>query len=185
MELKAIKLYNPNFCQTTIALGKDLPLPTTARADPNKGELWITLDQLEKRCKNISSLYSKNMYKSVFQLNKTLIQPAFKLFLKQYSKIKFAFKVHINEPSTFMINLFILNDKTKNRKFCVFTADTERRKIKLNHELIKQSFYQQNPKKGEAKVKIYQKFELQPNKYIFQNFNFISKTLMLKKLIFY
>ena len=108
------------------------------------------------------------MYKSVFQINKTLTQPAFKLFLKQYSKIKFAFKVHIKEPSTFMINLFLFNDKTKNRKFCVFTADTKRRKIKLNHELIKQSFYQPNPRKGEAKVKFYQKFKLQPNKYIFQ-----------------
>ena len=138
LELKAIKLYNPNFSQTTNALGKDLPLPTTKRADPYKGVLWISLDQLEKRCINISSLYSKNMYKSVLQINKTLILPAFILFFKHYSKIKFTIKVHKKEPSTFMINLFLFNDKTKNRKLGVFIADTKRRKIKLNHRLIKQ-----------------------------------------------
>ena len=67
---KAIKLYDPYISKEYCALVKDLPLLTTERADPNKGELWITVDQLKRRTVSIFSLCSKRMYKSIFQTTK-------------------------------------------------------------------------------------------------------------------
>ena len=143
LEHKAIKLYNPNFCNYEI---KDLCLTTFERADPNKGELWVTLDQLEKRFISIFSLHLKNMYKSVFKIYKTLKPAPFALLLKKYSKVKFSCKVDIKEASTFMINLFLFNDKSKRIKFCVFTDDSVRRKVKLSYNIQKQLLYQHKPK---------------------------------------
>ena len=39
LELKAIKLYNLNFCTKTFALCKNLPLSNTEKVDQNKGGL--------------------------------------------------------------------------------------------------------------------------------------------------
>ena len=49
LEIKAIKLYNRNHCTKSFALCKNLPLSLIKTADQNKGELWITINQLKNR----------------------------------------------------------------------------------------------------------------------------------------
>ena len=49
LEHKAIKLNNPNSSRKTTALSKNLPVSLAERSDLSKGELLITLDQLENR----------------------------------------------------------------------------------------------------------------------------------------
>ena len=51
---------------------KKLPQYLTMNADPSKGELWVSMDQLEKRRVDITSLRSKNTYKSVFQAKRRI-----------------------------------------------------------------------------------------------------------------
>ena len=89
------------------------------------------------------------------------------MLFKKYSKAKFSFKVCLKEAPTFFINLFLFNGKSNSLKFNVFTDDIEKREIKLNFERPIQSFYETHPMRGEAKLKIYQRFNLQPSKYIF------------------
>ena len=92
IEYKAIKLYNPLFCEKTFDIYKNLPVSFTEKADRKKGELWITLDQLEKRDITMNYLCSKNMYKSVFKVNRS-----FKLtdYYKNCSAVKFAYHVDV------------------------------------------------------------------------------------------
>ena len=172
LEYKAIMLYNPNLGQKYFSLSKNLPDSITKRADTNKGEVWITLDQLKKREISISSLCSKNMYKSVFQVNRKLKLTS---FFENYSIVEFACKVNIKEASIFMINLSTFNLNLKKVKFGVFTNDIEKRVIKVKNELPPK--YMQNliKKKSEAKTSLYQKFKLKPNNYIFRLILFIKE----------
>ena len=165
LEYKAIMLYNPNLGRKYFSLSKNLPDSLTKKADTNKGELWITLDQLEKRRISIESLSSKNMYKSVFQVNKKL---ELKSYIENYFIVEFSCKVNIKEASTFMINVSIFTLNLMSVDFGVFTDDTEKREIKVKYELPFGFIPNLNKQKGEAKTIVYQKFKLQPNKYIFR-----------------
>ena len=175
---RAIMLYNPNLDQKYFAVSKNLPDSAAKRADPNKGELWITLDQLEQRELSIDSLCSKNMYKSVFEVNKKL---ELKDYIDNYSVFEFAFKVNTKEASIFLINLSIFTLKLKQVRFGVFTDDSEKREIEVKHELTSEYMHNLNKQKGEAKFFSYQKFKLQPNKYIFR-FALLFKEISVEKV---
>ena len=63
-EDKAVKLYDPSVIAEDCVSSKNLPSSFTATADPNKGEFWITIDQLENRSVDITALQTKSMYQS-------------------------------------------------------------------------------------------------------------------------
>ena len=161
LEFKAIKLYNPNHCTKSFAFCKNLPLSLIKTADHNKGELWITIDQLKNRRVFIQSLCSKSMYKSTFQINKTI-----KLYNteKHYSKVNYACKVDIKKESMFMTNLFSYIHKVKKFSFKVYIVNNEKQNVKLKDEIPKLKLYNKNQMKGEEKSQCYRRFKLQPNK---------------------
>ena len=167
LEYKAIKLYNQNMCISYFTdFDTNLPLSITETADPNKGERWITLDQLKNRRVLIESLCSKNMYNSVFKVNKTLKQINYD---KDYSKVKFAYKVFdIKQASTFMINIFFFSHKPKTIKLKVYSADNKKQNVKSNVVVSRLLLNYKNRVNGQAKSFFVQSFKLQPNKYIFQ-----------------
>ena len=147
-------------------ISEDLPVSITEIADPNKRELWITLDQLEQRTVLINSLSSKNTYKSVFRINKNVKQTSFS---DEYSKPKYACSVSMKEESLFMINLSVFTYTSENVSFSVFTNDKDRQKIDVNFEILHPAInYNPEQKYGEAKTSFFQRFKLQPNTYIFQ-----------------
>ena len=162
-EHKAIKLFNPNHRKRNSC--ENLPLSITELADPNKGELWTTLDQLEKRAVFIESLYSKTMYKSVFQVKKE-VKPS--TFDKKYSKVIYSCKINAKEASTFMMNILSFTHEAYAIGICVITAGKEKRKVALNYELPPEFVSYPNQKKGEAKSIVYSRFKLQPNEYVFK-----------------
>ena len=165
VEHKAIKLYDP-LVHTHCFLDYEtnLPLSINETADPNKGERWITLDQLEKRNLSMNSLCSKSMYKSVLKINKTLKQITYD---RDYSKVKFACKVDIKQASTFMINIYLFSHKAENFTLIVYTADNNKQNVKFNDKVSLLNPNKEQRKNGEAKSLYIQRFKLQPNKYIF------------------
>ena len=154
-----------------------MPDSAAKRADPNKGELWITLDQLEKREIYINSLCSESMYKSVFQVSRKLKLAS---YTKNNSIVEFACKVNIKEASIFMINLSIFTLNPKEVRFGVFTDDSEKRVVKVKYDLPPDFIYTLNEQKGQAKFFSYQKFKLQPNKFIFL-FELLFKEISVEK----
>ena len=174
LEHKAIKLYNQNMC-TNYFLDheKNLPLLITETADPNKGERWITLYQLEKRRLSINSLCSKNLYKSVFKTNKNFKSTSFN---KNYCAVKYSCKIHIKENSTFLINLFLFSHPAAEFRLNIITTDTERQKVETNFELLRSFLLNRNKNNGVAKGEYYQRFDLKPNNYIFQFEGLIEKS---------
>ena len=154
-----------------------MPFSFTEKADPKKGELWITLDQLDKREISISSLCSKNMYKSVFKVNRNL-----KLidFDEKYSKAELTYKVDIKEMSTFMINLLSFTNKMEGIGFGVFTDNNNQQKVETKNEILPLLAGNPTQMKGEANSTFYQKFKLQPNKYIFYFIIGLKKTSAVK-----
>ena len=161
LEHKAIKLYDPRFCKKTFDICNNLPVSFTEKADPKKGELWITLDRLEKRILFIDSMCLKNFYKSVFKASKNFKSANFN---KSYCIGKYSCKVDIKENSTFLINLFLFSHRAADFKFNIYTTDVERKKVKTNYEIPQPFFYNEFQNNGE----FYQRFDLKPNKYIFQ-----------------
>ena len=162
LEHKAIKLYNPNVF--TKHCYKNLPLSFTEKADQNKGELWINLDQLKNRIVFIDSLCSKNMYKSIFQVNK-IFKPI--NTDKHYSIVKYACKVDIKQASMFIISLFSYVHKIEDFLLSVCTVDNERQNVELEDEIPRLDLYNENQNKGEAKFRCHRRFRLKPNKYVF------------------
>ena len=179
LDYKAIKLYDQRI--HTNHLKTNLPLSITETADPNKGERWITLDQLEKRSLSINSLCSKNMYKSVFEIRKNLKQVT---YFRDYSNVKCACKVNIKQASTFMINVFLFSHEAREIRLSVYTADKQN--VEINAEIPRPHLNNYNRANGEAKNFYFQRFELQPNQYVFLLETELKKTstrnvdLMLK-----
>ena len=166
LEHKAIKLYDPRkYPPYFYAFNTKLPLSITERADLKKGELWITLDQLEKRRLSINSLYPKNMHKSVFKVNSNLKQINYD---RPLSGVKYACKVDIKQASTFTINIFSYSHRVEKFTLNVFTADKEKQNVEFNGEVPRPHLYNPNQKNGNAKSIYYQSFKLQPNQYIFK-----------------
>ena len=164
IDYKAIKLCDqrirPNLFKN---FETNLPFSITETADPNKGERWITLDQLEKRELCIESLCSKNLYKSVFKMHKNLKQVTCD---SDYFNVKCACKVDIKQASTFMINVFLFSHKAKKFKLSVYTADKQN--VEVNKEMPLRYFHNDDHRtNGEAKSLYFQRFKLQPNQYVF------------------
>ena len=164
LQHKAIKLYNQRFCKKTFDICNNLPVSFIEKADPKKGELWITLDQLEKRDITMNYLCSKKMYKSVFKVNRS-----FKLtdYYKNCSAVKFAYQVDVKETSTFMINLLSFDKEMVGICFDVFTDDNKQQKVELNNEIPPLLTDYQSENVEEENNTFYHKFKLQPNKYVF------------------
>ena len=161
----AIKLYDHSMCINYFTdFETNLPLSITDTADLNKGERWITLDQLEKRNLTMNSLCSKNMYKSIFKVSRN-----FKLtdYDEKNSKVKFAYQVDVKETSIFMINLLSFTNNIEELDFCVFTDDNKEQEVELNNEIPPLLISCQTENEGEANTTSYQKFKIQPNKYVF------------------
>ena len=109
---------------------------------------------------------SKDIYKSVFKVNKTLKQVTYD---RDYSKVKFACKIlDIEKESTFMINIFLFSHKAEAFQINVYTADNKKQNVKFNKEIYRSNIYYKNRVHGQAKSLYIQSFKLQPNKYIFQ-----------------
>ena len=113
------------------------------------------------------------MYKSVFKVSRI-----FKLidYDEKYSKVKLTYLVDIKETSTFMINFLSFTNKMERINFCVFTDDNKDGKIELNNEIPPLLIDYKSQKEGQAKTTSYQKFRLQPNKYVFDFEMFFEKT---------
>ena len=171
-EYKAIKLYDQRCCPELCISNEKLPFSLTSNADPNEGKLWISMDQLEKRMVTISSLHSKNMYKSVFNIKRKIKPSAF--YKKNFVCLD-ACKVSIKETSTLMINLFSYSHTFKEFKLVVKkeTKDGKKQIIKLKYELPNvlyprvSSGTARRDHNGEVKQEYFQRFKLQPNTYIF------------------
>ena len=149
-----------------------MPVSITETADPNKGELWITLDQLERRQISISSMCSKHLYKSFFKVSRI-----FKLTNgEKYSTTQFTCRVDIKETSTFMINLLSFTKNVVGINFCVFTDDEEVQKVELNNEQPTRLINKESQIEVEASTTFYQKFKLQPYYYVFSFAIFFEKT---------
>ena len=160
-EHKAVKLYdprcNPEFCVSN----QKLPLSLTMNSDANKGELWIAMDQLEKRHVSMSCLHSKDMYNSDFQI-KGKIRGYHYLFTE-------VCKVVVKETSTFMINFrSSYSHELDHFRLLVRTDDDQRRKVKFNCNLPYKTYIFSGLRKGEAKTEYFHRFKLQPNNYVFR-----------------
>ena len=166
-ENRAVKLYDPRCNPKQCVTNKNLPQFLTTDADPNKGELWVTMDQLENRVITVSSLHSKNMYESVFSIKR-------KISLSRLDRKKFVSldtcKVIVEETSTFIVNFFSYSHLLRNLDLILTTTNDKKLNVNLNYELpqkwyINNSCSRQNI--GEAKLEYFQKFKLQPNTYVF------------------
>ena len=177
-DYKALKLYDPNCNPKSCVSDERLPRSIVNNAAPNKGELWVTMDQLKKRYVDVTSLHSKNLYKSFFRLNRKI-----KLKAKKFKIRKAACKVVLEETSSFMINFFSYVNYT-NLRLTVTIAGSNRQKIKPNFELPDQMYgrLNENRRNGESKSNYCQRFVLQPNVYKFSfEFNSSYKSLLTKK----
>ena len=160
-EYKALKLYDPR-CYTKICVSNEkVPLSVTEDADANKGELWVTLDQLEKREVRISCLHSENMYKEVFQIKR-------KISLCCLAKNSFMSlhicKVFVEETSTFMINFFSYSHVLRYINLNVTRETVGKRKyVNVKYELPNN--WSNN--ETESTSKYFQRFKLKPNTYVF------------------
>ena len=180
-EHKAVKLYDPNVIAKNCISNKNLPSSLIATADPNKGELWITLDQIKNRSVELTALQAKNMYKSSYQSKIELKRSGEEMFSSSC-----VYRVEIEEPSTIMINLFSFINTLMDFNVEVTTADDE--KVKVKHELPDTingfSTTEQDTKiEGETKGECSKKFKLQPNTYnlTFELGIFGAKTEFLKQ----
>ena len=163
---KAVKLYdttcNPEWCVSN----NKLPISFIKDADANKGELWVSMDQLEKRHLTISCLHSKSMYKSVLQIKRNLKKS---FFDKQCSTYLDVCKVNVRKTTQFMINFLSHTHKIRKCEILVSTADGEREKVQLDYELPKRRFTRpdDNLMRGDVKTEYCQRFNLKPNTYMF------------------
>ena len=139
--------------------------------DEHNGELWVTVDQLENRELEISSLHSKNMYKSFLPINGSVNVSS--SYLHKSININ-ACKVVVTEISFLMINVFVYSHKLKQTKLFVTTADDEKLSVKLNYELPNHGYCNSEVRTGEAKTEYFQRFRLEPNTYVF-NLYFMFK----------
>ena len=164
---KAIKLYDPRCNPKRCISNEKLSPPVTMSADPNKGELWVSMDELENRSVDLAFLYSKNFYKSVFQVKHKINKSAFDR--NNFIAIN-CLKVSVKEKSMFMINFFSYSHALSRFKFYVTTVDDQKQRIKLKYQLPER-FYPNSLKpwlnKGEAKTEYFQRFVLQPDTYVF------------------
>ena len=171
---KSVKLYDQT-CEPELCVSSQtLPSSFTKNVDANKGELWVTMDQLKKRELEISSLHSKDRYQSVLQ-TKRIINTSF--FDKNCCLYLDVCKAVVKKKSKFMINFLSYSHKVDIVKLFVTTYD-DRRYVELNYKLPDRAYFRPPGyiyRKEEVKTQYFQSFNLQPNAYIF------SLKIMLSK----
>ena len=99
-----------------------MPLSFAETADAVKGELWVSMDEFENRMVEMSSLYSRSMYKSVFQIKRKIPTSNFDKGNCIYSDV---FKVVVGKTSTFMVNAYSYIRSDLNMNLFVKSADDE------------------------------------------------------------
>ena len=162
----AVKLFDPRCEQELCVSDGSLPSSLARKARSNKGELWVTMDQLEKRSLDIVSLHSETMYDIVFQTKRNIQQSLWNK--KSYMYVDIC-KVIVETTSKFMINLFSYTNAFAEFNIFVTTADSKRQKVELNFELpdIHDGKDDEHRLNGEAKTYHFQRFQLEPGTYIF------------------
>ena len=159
---KALKLYDPRCHPAFCVSNEKLPssFTTDADADANKGELWVTMDQLKNRVVSMSCLHTINMYESVFE-----IKP--KIILGRSDRNNFLCLdtciVSVEETSTFMINFFLYSHALRHVDLFVTTNDGKRKYVSLKYELPNTW----SNDKNNTTCKYFQRFKLKPNTYVF------------------
>ena len=156
---KAVKLYNPNL---RTFLNTDLPLYITESVNRSKGELWITLDQLRGRFISITSLYSKKMYKSIFEIE---LKP--NAFNKNNLCLTYNCEFNVEQASKFMINVFAYTHEIKKVQLDVLTVGTWEKVIESKHKIREKKKCTHKTCKEFIKGEYYKMFNLKPNRYVF------------------
>ena len=64
--------------------------------------------------------------------------------------------------------MLLFSHRAKNFKFNIFTTDTERQKVETNGKIPRPAYNTEFQNNGVAKFEYHQRFDLKPNKYIFQ-----------------
>ena len=165
---KTVKLYDSNLIDPHECCVSNMKSPPTLtmNADSKNGEFWVSMDQLENKQLDIVSLYSNNMYKSVFQFKQKVKPSEFdENNLIGYDVCKFK----LEDATTLMINFFSYTHEFDTWHFEIRTDDEEREIVELNYELphMFNSFYGSYRQHGEIKSQLYQRFKLEPNTYVF------------------
>ena len=162
-EHNAVKLYDaredPEFPNES--------LPPSLAADASKGEFWTTVDRLEKRCVQLTSLHAKNRYRSCHRHEIKVEQACLE---KETLTTSSVFKVQVKEPSTFMVNLFSYSYALDSVNMEVKLADGENSNVETNREWPDEAYLSRDlseDNEGEITEEYYQRFKLQPNAYIF------------------
>ena len=98
-------------------------------ADANQGEFWVTAEDFENRHVDVTSLYSKNRFGYVFQI----IRPS---ELCENDKIisKIAFRINVEETSSFTCNFFSDILSYSDLEFAVTYEDAHNQQIDLDLE---------------------------------------------------
>ena len=156
-EHNALKLYDPDFEQEHCVSNESL---SELDADKKKGEFWVSIDQFEKRGVDVASLHSKAMYKPIHKIN---------ISSTEKNKRNASCKVIVTEPTTIMINFFSYTYAVDKIDLKVTAGEFNGEEIKLNYKLPNcfTAPDKDDKRMGVEKAFYNQKFELQPNSYIF------------------
>ena len=152
-----IKLYDPSNDDSTDGLF------SSTGADPETGELWVAVEDIEKCEVSVSSLYPENMYESVFQLKKKI---SLSVFDKDHILRKDVCKFTLKEASQMMVNFYCYSHELKHFDFIIRTEDGKKVEIDFLLPEVVESFYGCHRQKGEILTHCHQKFELRPNTYV-------------------
>ena len=163
-ELKAIKLYDPNCNPKFCVSSENLPRSLTSGADPNKGEMWISWDEIQHRELSVTSLCSSNIYKSLFRFKQKLKPSEFDE--KNFACLPLC-KAVVSKTSTFMMNLFSYSHEFDWFDIKVQTADGQN--VELDYQLPAnlETAYGPHSCNGDVATQFNQKFQVQPNTYFF------------------
>ena len=157
----ALKLYdarcNPNWCVS------DKNLPENLTADPRKGELWVSVEELNWRQVQMTCLHSEGAYKSVFKTDRRL-KP--RCFDRNGSVIVRTCRINVHRTSTFMLNAFSYTDKFEGLEVQVTSNG---RRVELDYlmpEALNANKYLVKLQ-GQPRTEYLQKFSLQRGVYEF------------------
>ena len=133
-------------------------------ADANQGEFWVTAEDFQNREVDVTSLYSKSLYKYVFKINRQSKHPNNEEIIS-----KAAFTVKVKETSRFMINFFSSIFEYAHLEFAVTIAEPYNQMFELQLEtnLGSCNIRHLNKKINERQIWI-KKFTLEPNTYNFR-----------------
>ena len=157
-----VKIYEPN-CAPALCKS-DRKLPRLLEADAHQGEFWVAAEDFQNREVDVTSLYSKSLYKYVFKINRQSKHPNNEEIIS-----KAAFTVKVKETSRFMINFFSSIFEYAHLEFAVTIAEPYNQMFELQLEtnLASCNIRHLNKKINERQIWI-KKFTLEPNTYNFR-----------------